>query len=133
VPAVLLGANVLAALVVDEHVHDGQAEARFVASGTGIATCPITQGSPMRLLIGEGQSAEAARSVLQEITANPRHEFWPDTASYHDIPITGIISHPPGDYAYLAHLARSHSPRVATFDQALAKRHADVADLIPSS
>ena len=77
-PAVLLDANVLSALVVEEHVHHGQAEAWFVASGTGFATCPMTQGSLMRLLIREGQTAEAARSALQEITPNPRHEFWPD-------------------------------------------------------
>jgi toxin-antitoxin system PIN domain toxin len=133
VPAVLLDANVLIALVVEEHVHHRQAEAWFVATGTGFATCPITQGSLMRLLIREGQSAEAARSVLQEITANPQHEFWPDNASYHDIPITGIIGHRQATDAYLAHLARSYSSRVATFDQALAKLHADVADLIPSS
>jgi uncharacterized protein len=133
VPAVLLDANVLIALVVEEHVHHGQAEAWFVTSGTSFATCPITQGSLMRLLIREGQSAEAARSVLQEITASPRHEFWPDNASYHDIPIAGIIGHRQVTDAYLAHLARSYSARLVTFDQALAKLHADVAELIPDS
>ena len=132
-PAALLDANVLIALVVEEHVHHDQAEAWFVASRTGFATCPITQGSLMRLLIREGQSAEAARSVLQEITASPRHEFWPDNASYHDIPITGIIGHRQVTDAYLAHLARSYSARLITFDQALAKLHADVAELIPDS
>jgi toxin-antitoxin system PIN domain toxin len=131
VPAVLLDANVLIALVVDDHLHHGQAEAWFASSGTGFATCPITQGSLMRLLIREGQSAELARSVLQEITGSPRHEFWPDNASYHDIPVAGIIGHRQVTDAYLAHLARSYSARLATFDQALAKLHADVADLIP--
>ena len=87
----------------------------------------------MRLMIREGQSAEAARSVLREITANPQHEFWPDNASYHDIPITGIVGHRQVTDAYLAHLARSYSARLVTFDQALAKVHPDVADLIPSS
>jgi hypothetical protein len=86
----------------------------------------------MRLLIREGQSAESARSVLQEITASPRHEFWPDNASYHDIPVGGIIGHRQVTDAYLAHLARSYSARLATFDQALAKLHPDVADLIPT-
>ena len=129
--AVLLDANVLIALVVEEHVHHGKAEAWFVSSGTNFATCPITQGSLMRLLIREGQSAELARSVLQEITGSPRHEFWPDNASYHDIPVTGIIGHRQVTDAYLAHLARSYSARLATFDQALAKLHTDVADLIP--
>ncbi|HLI39163.1 MAG TPA: TA system VapC family ribonuclease toxin [Streptosporangiaceae bacterium] len=130
-PAVLLDANVLIALVVDDHVHHGHAETWFAASGTGFATCPITQGSLMRLLIREGQSAESARTVVQGVTASPRHEFWPDNASYHDIPVTGIIGHRQLTDAYLAHLARSRSARLATFDQALAKLHADVTDLIP--
>lgn len=130
-PAVLLDANVLIGLVVGDHVHHGHAEAWFAASKAGFATCPITQGSLMRLLIREGQSAETARSVLQEVTSNPRHEFWADNASYQDIPVTGIIGHRQVTDAYLAHLARSYSARLATFDQALAQLHADVADLIP--
>jgi toxin-antitoxin system PIN domain toxin len=127
---VLLDANVLIALVVEDHVHHGHAESWFTASGTGFATCPITQGSLVRLLIREGQDAESARSVLQEITSNPWHEFWPDNLSYDDIPVTGLIGHRQVTDAYLAHLARSRSARLATFDQALAKLHADVADLI---
>jgi antitoxin (DNA-binding transcriptional repressor) of toxin-antitoxin stability system len=51
-------------------------------------------------------------------------------ASYHDIPVAGIIGHRQVTDAYLAHLARSSSARLATFDQALATLHADVADLI---
>jgi uncharacterized protein len=132
VPTTLLDANVLIALVVDEHVHHTHAEAWLVASATGFATCPITQGSLMRLLIREGQTAESARSVLREITSNQRHEFWSDNASYRDIPVTGIIGHRQVTDAYLAHLARSYSARLATFDQALAKLHPDVADLIPT-
>jgi uncharacterized protein len=131
VPAVLLDANVLIALVVDNHIHHGHAEAWFVGSETGFATCPITPGSLMRLLIREGQSAESARSILQGITSDPRHEFWPDNASYHDIPVAGIIGQRQVADAYLAHLARSYSARIVTSDQALAKLHADVADLIP--
>jgi uncharacterized protein len=132
VPAVLLDANVLIALVVDNHVHHGHAEAWFTASRAAFATCPITQGSLMRLLIREGQTAESARTVLQEVTSSPRHEFWSDNASYHDIPVVGIIGHRQVTDAYLAHLARSYSARLATFDQALAKLHADVTDLIPT-
>jgi uncharacterized protein len=128
--AVLLDANVLIALVVDDHVHHADAEAWFAASGTGFATCPITQGSLMRLLIRQGQTAESARSVVQGVTGSPRHEFWPDNASYHDIPIAGIVGHRQATDAYLAHLARSYSARLVTFDQALAKLHTDVADLI---
>jgi toxin-antitoxin system PIN domain toxin len=131
VPAVLLDSNLLIALVVEDHVHHGHAEAWFAASGTGFATCPITQGALMRLLIREGQTAESARSVLEEISSDSRHEFWPDSASYHDLPVTGIVGHRQVTDAYLVHLARSHSGRLATFDQALTKLYADIADLIP--
>ncbi len=132
-PTILLDANVLIALVVDEHVHHVHAEdmVRGIHE-TDFATCPITQGSLMRLLIREGQTAESARAVLQEVSSSARHEFWSDNASYCDIPIAGIIGHRQVTDAYLAHLARSYSARLATFDQALAKLHPDVADLIPT-
>jgi hypothetical protein len=42
-----------------------------------------------------------------------------------------LIGHRQVTDAYVAHLARSDSARLAIFDQALAKLHADVADLIP--
>ena len=69
----------------------------------------------------------------ERIAGNQRHEFWPDNASYHDIPVAGIIGHRQVTDAYLAHLARSYSARLATFDQTLAKLHPDVADLIPAA
>jgi predicted nucleic acid-binding protein len=43
-------------------------------------------------------------------------------------PVTGIVGHRQVTDAYLAHLARSYSTRLATFDQALAKLHEDDAD-----
>lgn len=131
--AFLLDANVLIALVIDDHVHHAPAEKWFVETGAGFATCPITQGSLIRLLMREGQTAESARSVLQGITASPRHEFWPDNASYENIPVAGVIGHRQVTDAYLAHLARSYSARLATFDQALAKLHHDVAELVSTN
>lgn len=97
------------------------------------ATCPITQGSVMRLLIREGQSAATARAVLSAATAAPRHEFWPDDIEYASVPGHGIIGHRQVTDAYLAQLARARGARLATFDQALAKLHDDVADLVPDS
>ena len=94
---------------------------------------PHHPGQPDGLLVREGQSAEVARSVPQELADHPRHEFWPDTASCHDMRVSGIIGHRQVTEAYLAHLARSYSARLATFDEALAKLHADVADLIPAA
>ena len=130
---VLLDANVLIALLVEDHVHHGAAENWFVSMSGNFATCPITQGSLMRLLIREGQSAGAAREILDGTTADPRHEFWLNDVPYTDVPTQGIISHRQVTDAYLAQLARAHGSRLATFDQAMAKLHHDVAELVPDS
>jgi uncharacterized protein len=130
---VLLDANALIALLVDDHVHHVAAENWFAGMGEKFATCPVTQGSLMRLLIREGQPAAAAQAVLSGTTASPRHEFWPDDVGYTDIPVTGIVGHRQVTDAYLAQLARARGSRLATFDQALAKLHNDIADLIPDS
>jgi toxin-antitoxin system PIN domain toxin len=130
---VLLDANVLAALLVDDHVLHDAAEIWFTGLSGNFATCPITQGSLMRLLIREGQPASAARNLLSGISVHPRHEFWPDTVPYADVPTQGIVGHRQLTGAYLAQLARVHGGRLATFDQATAKLHHDVADLVPDS
>jgi toxin-antitoxin system PIN domain toxin len=130
---VLLDANVLIALLVDDHIHHVAAENWLVSMSGNFATCPITQGSLMRLLIREGQSAATAHAVLSGATADPRHEFWPDDVEYADVPIQGIIGHRQVTDAYLAQLARARGSRLATFDQAMAKLHADVVDLVPDS
>ena len=86
----------------------------------------------MRLLIREGQPAATAQAVLAEAAGDARHEFWPDDAGYEDVPIQGIIGHRQVTDAYLAQLARARGSRL-TFDQAMARLHNDVADLIPDS
>jgi toxin-antitoxin system PIN domain toxin len=126
----LLDANVLIALVVTDHVHHDAAEAWFVASADRFATCPLTQGSLLRLLLREGQAAGAARAVLAVVSDHPRHEFWPDDACYRDVPVQGVIGPRQVTDAYLAHLARVHRGRLATFDRGLAALHGDVADLV---
>jgi hypothetical protein len=130
---VLLDANVLIALLVDDHVHHEAAENWFVGLNGNFATCPITQGSLMRLLIREGQPAAAARAVLSGTAADQRHEFWPDDLSYIDVPSQGIAGHRQVTDAYLAQLARAHGSRLATFDQAMAQLHRDVVELVPDS
>lgn len=130
---VLLDANVLIALLVSDHVHHSSVETWFLGVTDGFATCPITQGSLIRLLVREGQTADAARSLLRGLAADERHEFWPDDVTYADVPTAGIIGHRQVTDAYLAQLARSRASRLATFDQALAKIHADVTDLVPTA
>ncbi len=130
---VLLDANVLIALLVDDHVHHEAAEEWFAGLAGNFATCPITQGSLLRLLIREGQPAATAREVLAGTAADGRHEFWPNDVPYTDVPVRGLIGHRQVTDAYLAQLARARGARLATFDQAMAKLHADVAELVPDS
>ena len=129
----LLDAHVLIALLVDDHVHHLAAEDWFAGFTGNFATCPITQGSLMRLLIREGEPATAAKALLTAATTHTRHEFWPDDVPYTDVPTRGVNGHRQVTDAYLAQLARAHTARLATFDQALAKLHTDVAELVPNS
>jgi uncharacterized protein len=129
----LLDANVLIALVVTEHVHHDATAEWLSASGAEFATCPITQGSLVRFLVRAGQSAAAAREVVSGIEKANRHEFWPDSVSFADVEIGGVIGHRQVTDAYLAHLARSRKGQLATLDSGLAHQHNDVAVLIPTA
>jgi toxin-antitoxin system PIN domain toxin len=129
----LLDTNVLIALVVADHVHHDAAEAWFVTGAAAFATCPITQGGLIRLLVRHGHPAKAAIDLLSALTAHPRHEFWPDNESFEVVSVRGVIGHRQVTDAYLAHLARARDARLATFDQGLAKLHDDVADLVPTT
>lgn len=128
----LLDANVLIALVVADHVYHEAAEEWFVGSEDSFATCPITEGRLLRLLIREGQSADNAQSILNAMKDNERHEFWPDSVTYSDVPLNGVLGHRQVTDSYLAQLARAQDGRLATFDQGLAKLHSDIADLLPT-
>lgn len=130
--SVLPDANVLIALVVAEHVHHDAAEAWLEGSADRFATCPLTQGSLVRLLVRESQPAETARALVAAVAADPRHDFWPDDVSYQDVRMAGVVGHRQVTDAYLAQLARAHGGRLATFDQGLAKSHSDIADLVPT-
>jgi uncharacterized protein len=128
---VLLDANVLIALVMADHVHHDPAEKWLAAQEHAFATCPMTEGSLARMLIRHGRSADSAQAVLGALAESSRHEFWPDSDSYRQVPMKGVIGHRQVTDAYLAHLARNHGGRLATFDQGLAQLHSDVTELVP--
>ena len=129
----LLDANALIALVVSDHVQHDAADAWVARSGQPIATCPVTQGSLVRLLTREGLPAVTGVAILTALATVSRHEFWPDDVPYTDVRMTGVIGHRQVTDAYLAQLARQHRGRLATFDEGLAALHHDVAELIPAS
>lgn len=121
----LLDANVLIALATPEHSLNNRAAAWF-RKGHRFAMCPITQGALVRfhLRAGVDATAKSAKLLLDSISSLARHEFWPDDASYLDMPTTGIIGHRQVTDAYLALLARKHAGLLATMDRALAAVHA---------
>jgi toxin-antitoxin system PIN domain toxin len=128
----LLDANVLVALADAAHVHHASAAAWFKASSAPFATCPITQGALLRVLLRLQTVADAASGakVLAGFSSHPRHRFWPDSLEYTALPWAGVVGHRQVTDAYLAALARHHRGKLATFDRGLAALHADVTVLI---
>lgn len=127
----LLDGNVLVALVSPAHVHHAAAERWFVSTAAPFATCPITQGTLLRLLmqVGTLDSAQAL-AVLANIAGHPRHRFWADAIGYTEIAWRGVIGHRQVTDAYLAGLARHFRGRLATLDRGLAALHPDVVTLL---
>lgn len=129
----LLDGNVLIALVSPSHVHHAAAEQWFAASELPFATCPITQGTLLRILMNVGQlESMAARDVLDRLVAHPRHHFWPDAIGYPGISWRGVMGHRQVTDAYLAALARHFDGKLATFDRGLGALHDDVALVLPT-
>jgi toxin-antitoxin system PIN domain toxin len=128
----LLDANVLISLAMHEHVHHDAAVDWLAVDGGAVATCPITQGTLLRMMLRRGVRADQALDQLGIIIAQPRHQFWPDNLPFTEVRLTGVIGHRQVTDAYLAQLARSRAGRLATFDQGLAALHPDVAQLVPT-
>lgn len=126
----LLDANVLIALTVDDHVHHSAAQSWFSELDDDFATCPITQGSLLRLLLRNGQPVATALQLLGKLTSNSHHAFWPDRLGYDSVRMAGVVGHRQVTDAYLAGLARDRHGKLATFDGGLAELHSDIATLI---
>ena len=126
-PVHLLDGNVLYASIDEAHVHHTAAMQWFMGHTDGFATCPITQGTLLRLAMRLAQrSADEALAILQALTAHERHHFWPDALSYHQVRWHGVLGHRQVTDAYLAALARHHGGRLASFDRGLVALHPDV-------
>lgn len=71
----LLDSNVLVSLVQQNHVHAERAGAWFQGADEPYATCPITQGALLRLLLRGGVSPADARASLGSVVGDARHRF----------------------------------------------------------
>lgn len=128
--SVLLDANVLIALVVVDHVHHELVETWFSSFDNRFASCPLTQGALIRLVLRGGGSADQALYVLRSATSQSRHDFWAADRAYEQIALAGVVGHRQVTDAYLAGLARHRHGRLATLDGGLAALHSDVAFLV---
>lgn len=128
----LLDANVLIALGDHDHVHHVPVRRWFRARDEVVfATCPITQGALVRMLLQRGKrSIDQALNILQGFVDHPAHQFWPDDLDYAAVRWGGVLGHRQVTDAYLAALARKHGGRLATLDRGLALLHDDVTELI---
>jgi toxin-antitoxin system PIN domain toxin len=126
-PVHLLDGNLLYALIDQAHVHHAPARRWFATTACGFATCPITQGTLLRLAMRlGGHDIAQALALLQAITGHARHHFWPDAMPYAQVQWQGVMGHRQVTDAYLASLARHHRGKLATFDRGLSALHADV-------
>ncbi len=128
----LLDGNVLVALSDSSHVHHTQAVNWFTKLKTPFATCPITQGTLLRMLLHFSAVPDMGSAIafLAQLVAHPKHRFWPDDLAYCDIAWQGVQGHRQITDAYLAALARHHKGKLASFDRGLAALHSDVVELI---
>lgn len=129
----LLDGNVLYALVDEAHVHHAAARRWFLQHRGAFATCPITQGTLVRLAMRlAGRTLDEALQLLGAITSHSRHRFWPDALAYGDVRWHGVIGHRQVTDAYLASLARAHRGKLASFDRGLVLLHPDVGVALES-
>lgn len=129
----LLDGNVLYALIDESHVHHAAARQWFPHLPGGFATCPVTQGTLLRLVMRlGGHGIEQALALLDVVTAHARHHFWPDLLPYGQVRWHGVMGHRQVTDAYLASLARHHGGKLASFDKGLVALHADVGVAVPA-
>lgn len=125
----LVDANLLIALVVEEHEHHAIAR-EWAASVQQLALCPIVEGALVRFLVRSGEASATAVAVLDALYATGRCEFWPDALGYRDVDMAHVVGHRQVTDAYLVALARSRDALVATFDRGLAAVSPDAVVLI---
>jgi hypothetical protein len=114
-------------LVDEAHVHQAPAQQWFTQMEGGFATCPITHGILLRLLMRLGAcNIEQALAVPAAVATHPLHRFWLDALAHGQIRWHGVVGHRQITNAYLAGLARHHKAKLSSFDSGLVAPHPDV-------
>ncbi|TLD68732.1 PIN domain-containing protein [Phragmitibacter flavus] len=130
----LLDGSVLVAMTLPGHPHHERVH-HWLASLRldSIATCPITEGTLLRLHLQHAQdkSIAAAWAALTSLHAHPRHVFWTDSFSYTAIDPTRLSGHRQITDAWLAELAHRKGAKLATLDLALSVLWPHSTQLVP--
>jgi len=121
----LLDANVVIALVVQEHEHHERSAQWFAQEVDTAHLCPITEGALLRFLVRVGETSGVAAKILTGLHTHPKVAFCADALSYRDVDLTALRGHKQLTDAYLVALATAHDARLATFDKALAATHSE--------
>jgi len=130
----LFDGNLLVAMSLADHPHHERVRRwRAATTSDTIASCPITEGTLLRLHMqyGKDKSAPAAWAALASIHAHPRHVFWPEGFSYTEIDPTRITGHRQITDSWLAELARRKNGKLATLDAALSVLWPESTFLVP--
>ena len=125
--AVLLDANVLIAVHFEDHFHFTVADTWL--KGRRFASTPSTQGSLLRYTLRIADPERAA-TVLEVLSVNANHEFWPDDVAYNADMLSGVHGHRQLTDAYLANAAFMRHTRLVTFDVGLKALRPEVVDLL---
>ena len=124
----LLDANLLIALTHAAHIHHAEAHAWLEQQpGRPWATCAMTQLAFVRLtsnphVVGEHITPAAALQALATMTAQPQHEYWPESPeplAMATLNSAALVGHRQVTDAYLLGLAVHKRQRLATLDRGL--------------
>ena len=130
----LLDGNMLAALVIDSHLHHDRVHRWFARlNGDRFATCCLTQGTLLRVHMRSAadRSAAAEWRALRAVPEHALHDWWDDAIDFLDVPHRHLQGSAQVTVAWLAELARHRGAGLATLDSGLSILHDDVAVPLP--
>jgi len=128
----LLDGNVLAALVIESHVHHRLVRSWFRTTEDKFATTLLTEGTLLRvhMLAVPDAAAAAAWAVLARLRQHPRHVSWEDPVPWSEVPHRNLQGPKQVTDARIAELARQRGSKVLTLDSAFAGLHRDAVSLL---
>lgn len=122
----LLDANVLIAMMDQDHIHHERAHSWFAEMGhASWATCPITENAVLRIMGHRTYPAQhsgpwTVAALLAQLCQLPGHLFWADSLSLvecEQVDTSRLTDSDQITDTYLLVLALHHGGQLATFDR----------------